>query len=245
MSDRAEQARPAAFFDLDRTLLLANSGKLWMQSERRLGRVTILQMILGLYYLLLYRFGLMDIERVMHTALKVVRGQPESMIRERTHTWFRAEVAATAAPGAWSFLEAHRARGDRLVLLTSSSPYASEAAAELFQLDDFLSTVFEVQEGCFTGRVERPICYGEGKVQRAEGYAKTHGIDLDKSYFYTDSTTDLPMLERVGFPVIVQPDPPLRRRAHKRGWPILDWRFVDDPESQVVLDTLKDTHPAA
>jgi phosphoserine phosphatase len=71
-----------------------------------------------------------------------------------------------------------------------------------------------------------PFCYGPGKVQRAERWAAEHGVELEQSYFYTDSLSDLPMLERVGQPRIVNPDPRLRREANRRGWPILDWRKV-------------------
>jgi len=82
---------------------------------------------------------------------------------------------------------------------------------------------YEVNDGRLTGEVIKPLCYGEGKVHYAEVLAAADGIDLDGSWFYTDSFTDLPMLERVGNPRIVNPDPRLRRLARQRDWPILDW----------------------
>jgi phosphoserine phosphatase len=71
-----------------------------------------------------------------------------------------------------------------------------------------------------TGQVVPPVCYGTGKVVWAERFAEEHGVDLSASYFYTDSITDLPLLERVAHPVAVNPDPRLRRLAQKRGWPV-------------------------
>ncbi len=220
----AGPGRPAAFFDLDGTLVTANSGRMWMEHERRAGRISALQFAKGLWYLALYYAGTIDIDKAMGEALGTVRGLPESEIREVTRRWFAAEVAPLAAPGAWAVLDDHRRQGHMLVLLSSTSPYGAEAAVELFRLDAALSTVFEVDRGALTGRFEAPACFGVGKVVRAEAFAAQHGIDLGRSWFYTDSSTDVPMLERVGRPMVVHPDLRLRRHARRRGWEVLDWR---------------------
>jgi len=219
-----ETGRPAAFFDLDGTLLTVNSGRLWLQRERRAGHLRLRDALRGVAWLALYRLGTIDIERAMSEALSTVRGLPEQTLRHWTHEWFRHEVVPFAAPGAMAVIEAHRAAGHPLVLLTSSSPYASEVAVEHFALDTYLSSLYEVAEGCFTGRFVSPLCFGAGKVARAEAWARGQGVDLDASWFYTDSATDLPMLERVGNPRPVHPDPRLRRVARLKGWPILNWR---------------------
>jgi phosphoserine phosphatase len=80
-----------------------------------------------------------------------------------------------------------------------------------------------VADGRFTGRVLEPVCYGLGKVHWAERLAERAAIDLDGSYFYTDSYSDLPMLQRVGHRVVVNPDPRLRRFARKAGWTVEAW----------------------
>jgi HAD superfamily hydrolase (TIGR01490 family) len=216
--------RPAAFFDLDGTLLTVNSGRLWLLRERRAGRLRLRQAIRGVVWLALYRMGTIDIERAMSEALSTVRGLPEETLRGWTHEWFRSEVVPFTAPGAAAVIEAHRDAGHPLVLLTSSSPYASEVAVEHFGLDGYLSSHYEVEDGCFTGHFVRPLCFGAGKVARAEEWARGAGVDLDASWFYTDSATDLPMLERVGNPRPVHPDPRLRGIARAKSWPVLDWR---------------------
>jgi len=215
--------RPAAFFDLDGTLLSVNSGRLWLQRERRAGRLRTREMLKGAFYLALYRMGTIDIERAMSDALATVRNLPEERLRTWTHEWFWGEVVPFTAPGALPVIAAHRAAGHPLVLLTSSSPYASECAVEHFGLDAFLSSTYEVADGRLTGRFVSPLCFGPGKIARAEAFAREHGIDLDTSWFYSDSATDLPMLERVGNPRPVNPDPRLRRIARLRGWTVLDW----------------------
>jgi phosphoserine phosphatase len=90
-------------------------------------------------------------------------------------------------------------------------------------MDDVVSTQLEVEKGLFTGRVVGPACFGRGKVHWAEALGQKRSLDLDKSWFYTDSYTDLPMLERVGNRVIVNPDPRLRRAARQRGWVVESW----------------------
>ena len=84
------------------------------------------------------------------------------------------------------------------------------------------------ENGLLTGDLDGPLCYGDGKVIRAEQWAEEAGVDLDVSYFYSDSYSDIPMLERVGHPRVVNPDFRLRRIAKKKGWPILDWRYTEN-----------------
>jgi HAD superfamily hydrolase (TIGR01490 family) len=216
--------RAVAFFDLDGTLLTVNSGALWMKRERRVGRITRGQMAKALLYLLGYRFGLIDMERAMQKALQTIRGLPEETVRGWTREWFQQEVLRHVAPGSRAALDAHRQAGEDCVLLTSSSPYESEAACEHFGLDGFISTRYAVEGGLFTGGLVPPVCAGQGKVVWAERWAAEHGVDLAASAFYTDSITDLPMLLRVGRPRVVMPDPRLKREARRRGWAIEDWR---------------------
>lgn len=214
----------AAFFDLDGTLLTVNSATLWLRRERRRRRITPWQVARAALMIASYRVGILDMESALRSGLRPLRGLREEQIRAETRAWWLEDVRPFVAPGARPVLEAHRRAGDRLVLLTSSSRYASEMAREEFGLDDALFQVYEVREGCFTGEPVRPICYAEGKVEMAERWAREAGVDLAASSFYSDSSTDVPMLERVGHPFAVHPDPRLRVVAKARGWPILDWR---------------------
>jgi len=213
-----------AFFDLDLTLLSVNSGASWVHRERRLGRISNRQMGQAYLRFILYRLSLIDMDEAMRLALAQYKGMAEQTLDDETTAWYEAEIAATAAPGAWPVLEEHRGKGHQLVLLTTSSPYESAAAKKQFGLDHALSSRYEVADGLLTGEFIPPLCYGPGKVTVAERHAAEHGIDLDVSYFYSDSYSDHPMLERVGHPFAVNPDLRLKRYAKKKGWPILDWR---------------------
>jgi putative phosphoserine phosphatase/1-acylglycerol-3-phosphate O-acyltransferase len=85
-----------------------------------------------------------------------------------------------------------------------------------------VASELEVEAGAFTGR-PRALCFGRHKVALAERWAAAHGVDLARSYFYSDSFNDLPLLERVGSPITVNPDGRLSRLAKQRGWPIMRW----------------------
>ncbi len=214
----------AAFFDLDRTLIDVNSGMLYVRHEYRAGRLGRLKLAQSMMYMFLYHMAFIDMEKVYGQAVSFYKGESAELLDERTRSWFDAEVKQRIQPGAQVALDEHRARGEPCVLLTSSSNYVSQVALETWQLDAWIANSFPTDaEGKLLGTFEAPLCYGPGKVTRAEAWAAERGIDLDNSWFYTDSYTDVPMLERVQNPRIVNPDPRLRRLARKRGWPILDW----------------------
>jgi HAD superfamily phosphoserine phosphatase-like hydrolase len=109
-------------------------------------------------------------------------------------------------------------------IVTAASPYAARPLARILRIDHVVSTVLEVDErGYFTGRPEWPLCIGDGKVTRAQKLADEVGFRLEDAIFYTDSVQDLPLVERVGEAVCVNPDPRLRRIAKKRGYRIEKW----------------------
>jgi len=152
------------------------------------------------------------------------RGTLRTEIDERTRSWFFDEVQARLRPGAARALSAHREKGHKLVLLTNSSVFEARVASETWELDHYLANDFVTDEtGRLTGDFSRPLCYGEGKVLYAEKWSAEEGIELSDAFFYTDSYSDVPMLERVGEPRVVAPDPRLRRLAKRRGWEVLTW----------------------
>ncbi len=222
---KTDAGQVAAFFDLDLTLLTVNSGHLWMARERRLGRLSLRNTVEAFFKFAAYRLSIIDMEDAMRKALALYVGDTEEDLDRWTREWYEDEVAHTVAPGARPALKRHRDRGHPLVLLTSSSLYLSKTVSRQLELDDYICSRYEVgDDGKFTGEPVFPLCYGEGKVTLAERWAAEHEVDLSRSYFYSDSYTDLPMLQRVGQPRVVNPDLRLRRYARKNGWTTLDWR---------------------
>lgn len=225
-----------AFFDVDKTILAANSASLWLRREVRLGHMSRWEALRGAFWLALYAFGLARMERILSDAIATLRDVGERAIVERTTAFFHEEVRSLIRPEAVAAIEAHRARGDAVYLLTTSSTYLSSLLAEELRLDGYLCNRLEVADGCFTGEVEPPLCYGDGKVLRATALAKELGVELADCAFYTDSYSDLPMLLAVGAPIAVTPDIRLRRYATRSGWRVEDWSRPR-LSSEIVRDT--------
>jgi HAD superfamily hydrolase (TIGR01490 family) len=215
---------PVAFFDLDRTLIDVNSALLFAQFERRRGRISSLMLARAAAWTFAYHLNLLDIEKAYDYALAHYRGTSWDELDRLTKGWFETDVARRLVPGGRRAIDEHRAHGHRCVLITNSSCFAADAATATFGLDAWIANLFERDEnGLLTGRFERPLCYGAGKITRANAWLETNGGELGEAFFYTDSLSDLPMLEVVGQPRIINPDPRLKREAKRRGWPIVDW----------------------
>ncbi len=216
--------RGIAFFDLDKTLIRRNSATLWIRFELADGRVGRLQALRALSWILRYALGAVDMAEPIRRSVASLAGQREADLRERAGRFYSACVRPLYRPGALAAVRAHQRVGDRVVLLTSSSNYVSELVSKDLGLDDYVCNRFEVDAtGCYTGRAIEPLCFGAGKLVLAQEYAAGLGATLEDSAFYTDSHSDLPMLEAVGRPMPVHPDPRLRRLAQRRGWPTLNW----------------------
>jgi HAD superfamily hydrolase (TIGR01490 family) len=215
----------AALFDIDGTLLARNSAPLYMRHLRRTGQARWRDVALTLYFLLRYKLGLLDLERALAASLEWVRGRAEAEVRADAEAWYAAEVRPWVFPAMAATVAAHRRAGHLPVILTSATRYLAEPLAADLGIEYVLVTQLVVRDGHFTGEAVRPVCYGPGKIYWAERFAEAHGVDLRQSYFYTDSITDLPVLERVGRPRVVNPDPRLRRAAARRGWPVVRLRL--------------------
>ncbi len=213
-----------AFFDFDKTLIRKNSGSLWLLEEVRRGAISYVEFLRAGLWLARYSVGFVDLEEGIRMAVRSLAGTREDDLRERVQTFYASKLKDLYRPGAKNALEAHRAQGEQLVLLTSASNYLSEIVVEELRLDGFLANRFEVDDnGIFSANSVGELCYGAGKLVHARAYAEASGADLADCAFYTDSTADLSVLEVVGRPVAVNPDPRLPRIANARQWPVQDW----------------------
>ncbi|MEX1362527.1 MAG: HAD family hydrolase [Nannocystaceae bacterium] len=217
-------ARVGAFFDIDHTVLEVNSGTKWIGHQWSHDRMTVPELLRALWWTVQYRFGLLDYDAMAGRVIAGYRGQPIAPLEDEVAQWFEDEIAATICVEARQRVQQHREQGHTLALLTSTTRFLSAPVARTLGIEHILCTEVGEDEGRFTGTHVVPACYGAGKVVKAERFATEQGVDLDASYFYSDSYTDLPMLERVGEPRVVNPDPRLRRLAQRRGWDAQTWR---------------------
>ena len=208
---------------MDLTLLSVNTAKLWVRRELREGKLSTWDALRAATYIARYHMGAGRMETVIEKAMATAAGALEKELAAATHAFFEEEVRALVRPGARAAIDAVRNEGLKPVMLTTSSQWLSAEVNAVLGLDDVLSNVFEIEDGVATGRKVGTLCYGPGKIVHAVDYAVARGAKLSECAFFTDSITDLPMLEAVGKPVCVHPDPRLLRVARRRGWEIADW----------------------
>jgi len=217
-------SRPAALFDMDRTLVRVNTGNLYVRWRLQRREARFRDLVRVTMWMAQYSLGLVDAARVTTLALEALAGLEEDRMRDDCRIWYNEVVRRHVTARARAEVDKRMRDGYTCAILSASTPYATAPLAADLGIDHVLCTTLEVKDGRFTGDYERPLCYGTGKVALAERWAIAQGVDLDRSVFYTDSVSDLPMLERVGERRIVNPDPRLRLRALVRGWPVERWR---------------------
>ncbi len=220
-TDEPRPGRRIALFDFDKTVIDCSSSNLWFRHEMRAGRLPLSYAARIPLWIVQYSLGLGNLDWIFTSAFELMKGQEDAVIETRVREWFGAEVRGRVRPGALQAIEQHRAAGDLLVVATSSSHYVAGLAMEAYGFEDAICTRLEIENGLLTGRISSAM--GANKAVRALEWADARGVDLARSTFYTDSITDLHLMEKVGRPVAVNPDRRLRQVAAARGWPIVDW----------------------
>jgi HAD superfamily hydrolase (TIGR01490 family) len=214
----------AALFDMDRTLVRRETASLYVRYQRERGQANWRDTLRVSFWVAQYTLGVIDIHDVVSRAIQEFAGTSETVLSARCDDLFLFMVERLVTDRGRRAVEAHRERGDVLAIVTGASPYAARPLARLLRIDHVVASELEVDEArCFTGNPILPLCYGEGKVLRASRLADIHGFRLEEATFYSDSVTDLPLLERVREPVAVNPDARLYRVAKKRGWRTERW----------------------
>ncbi|MDJ0847924.1 MAG: HAD family hydrolase [Myxococcota bacterium] len=215
-----------AFFDMDKTLICENSGSLFMKYRYQRGEIGGLDLLKGLGAYLQYKVGVLDIRNWTKNMMVQFRGHDEAALEEEAQAWFEDMVAPTIYPEAAELVRKHQAMGHVVAIVSGATRFVVQPLARRLDIHHLLFTRLEVENGLFTGRVVEPICFEEGKIYWLQQFIDEQGIDLAKSWFYTDSITDRPLMDIVGHPVAVNPDPLLYRTAVKRRWPV---RFFEPP----------------
>jgi len=213
----------AALFDMDNTLLRGDTGMSWTRFLYKRGELPAAMVAKAVYWSALYKLAVLDMDAVVTRIVANLAGDSEAEMIAKCGEWYEREIAPLVAPAARVAIEYHRAAGHTIVLATGSTVYAARPVAAGVQIDHVLATELEVDAaGLFTGK-PRALCFGRHKVTLVEAWARREGIDLARSYFYSDSYNDLPMLERVGTAIAVNPDTRLLRHARRRGWATPRW----------------------
>jgi putative phosphoserine phosphatase/1-acylglycerol-3-phosphate O-acyltransferase len=226
-----------AFFDLDQTLLAGFSAFSFFRERVTSGRISPREMSDSLLGALSFALGRTGFSGMMAATTAAYRGMAESVLRETGQEVFEKHLAKQIYPESRALVEAHRARGHTLAIVSSATLYQVEPVAEALGIPHVLCTQLEVEHGVFTGRVVKPTCWQEGKLHYAAQLAEREGIDLAESFFYTDSAEDLPLLEAVGRPRPLNPSSRLAGIARDRGWPIRRFSSRGPPSMEAIART--------
>jgi HAD superfamily hydrolase (TIGR01490 family) len=216
--------RAAAFFDLDKTLMAGSSGMQFARIAAKQGIVGKRQLASWGFEHLRYRLRGTTDERtseVLKVARELITGVPAKNI-DRMGPEVMAAILPRVFPQMLEEVYVHQDAGRPTFIVSAAGNGVVEQLAQVLGMDGGIGTRYETDdEGNFTGRLDGPFVYGEGKVVAMEEFAVRHEIDLAESYAYSDSISDLPMLRAVGNPVAVNPDPPLAAIAREEGWQTL------------------------
>lgn len=216
---------PLALFDLDNTLLGGDSDHAWGEFLVRMARVDgALYQRQNDQFLRDYHAGHLDIDAYLRFALAPLAALARREL-DQLHARFMAEVVSTLIlPKALALLARHRAAGDRLVVITATNRFVVQPICARLGVAEVIATEPEQVDGRYTGVVLGVPCYREGKVVRLREWLAATAETLAGSYFYSDSSNDLPLLELVDNPVAVDPDPHLDAVARATGWPVISLR---------------------
>jgi putative phosphoserine phosphatase/1-acylglycerol-3-phosphate O-acyltransferase len=209
-----------ALFDFDGTIISGYSVVTFFREQLRRGHMSPRDVVELISVMASFGIGVLGFPALVLAASQFLRGVREDSYAAFGEEIFRSHLARQIYPETRALVEAHMRKGHTVAIISSASPYQVAPAARSLDIEHVLCTELQVEKGVFTGGVVRPICFGPGKVIAAERLARKHGVDLDKSFFYSDSTDDLELLERVGNARPLNPSSRLLSIAEQRGWPV-------------------------
>ena len=222
MAPRAT-GRPAAFFDLDKTIIAKSSTLAFSRSFQAGGLISRRAVLRSAYAQFVYLVGGADhdqMEKMRGFLSELCAGWDVQTVRDIVAETLHTIVDPLVFDEAVSLIEEHQLAGRDVVIVSASGAEVVEPIGEMLGADAVIATRMEIVDGRYTGEIDF-YAYAENKATAIAALAEEKGYDLSRSYAYSDSITDLHMLEIVGHAYAVNPDKELRRQATKRGWPVL------------------------
>ncbi len=231
----------AALFDFDGTIIAGYSATALLQEKFKRREMGLEEIIETANVMSQYTMGSIGFSGLMTGAAKFMKGVSEDSFRKFGEELYVKHIARKVYPETREIIRAHQAKGHTVAIISSATIYQIEPTARDLDIKHILCSQYEVENGEFTGNIIRPLCFGEGKVMAAEKLAAETGADLGKSYFYSDSSDDLELLERVGIPCVLNPNGKLRTIAKDRNWPIEDYGSRGTPKPMDYARTITAT----
>jgi HAD superfamily hydrolase (TIGR01490 family) len=221
--ENLSQPRTAAFFDLDKTVIAKSSTVTFSRSFYQGGLINRRAVLRTAYAQFLYLVGGADheqTERMREYLSALCRGWNVAQVKEIVAETLHQVIDPIIYDEAASLIEQHHAAGRDVVIVSTSGSEVVEPIGQLLGADRVVATRMVIEDGRYTGEVDY-YAYGPTKAEAVRELAASEGYDLERCYAYSDSITDVPMLESVGHPHAVNPDRALRKEAAARSWPVL------------------------
>ena len=218
-----------ALFDLDNTLLAGDSDYLWgcfLASKGLVDKHIYEEANLRFYED--YKQGTLDIHEFLSFALTPLAENDANDLRAMHEEFMEESIKPIMSTVGKAKIEQHRAKGDHLLIITATNSFVTGPIARAFGINDLIATEPEMENGQYTGKIDGIPCFQEGKITKLNNWLKNSGMDLQGSYFYSDSHNDLPLLEQVTYPVAIDPDEKLKILAEERKWPILSFKVTPE-----------------
>jgi putative phosphoserine phosphatase / 1-acylglycerol-3-phosphate O-acyltransferase len=210
----------AALFDFDGTIIAGYSATAMLREKLQRREMSVEEIAETANVIAQHSLGAIGFSGLMSGAAKFMKGVEEESFVQFGEELYKKHIARKIYPETRAIIEAHQAKGHRVAIISSATIYQIEPTARDLGISDIKCSAYEIEDGVFTGDIIRPLCFGEGKVLAAEELAADYGLDLDQSYFYSDSDDDIELLERVGKPRPLNPNMKLKAIADERGWPV-------------------------
>ncbi len=208
-----------AIFDLDNTLLGGDSDHAWgtFLANKGLTDSENFRAQNDRFYAD-YERGQLDIHAYQAFVMSPVLHLSAAVLQQLQQEFLDQQIKPMMLPKAQALLQQHKSQGDYLLIITATNEWITRPIAQLFQVDHLIATQLAIENGRITGKIIGTPSFREGKVTRLMDWLSTTELSLANSYFYSDSSNDLPLLEQVSYPIAVDADDQLKRIAKERGW---------------------------
>ena len=217
-----------ALFDLDNTILAGDSDYNWSRFLIQEGYLDgAIHAEKNEKFYADYKDGTLDIFAFVEFQFKPLARNPRSVLNQLLKKYVEEVIKPMITDKARALVKGHQEAGDLIIVITATNSFITKPIAALFGIENLIGTDPEEKEGEFTGKVSGLPSFKEGKVTRLEAWLKSKNLSLasfEKSYFYSDSHNDLPLMEKVTHPVAVDSDDILSEYAISKGWPQISLR---------------------
>lgn len=228
-TNQAMSSKPyLAVFDLDETLIAADSASLWSEFIYEKGLASETHLAEERELTSAYTNGTMDMDRYMQATLKPIIGMDSKTLTQLVAEFIERKIKPAFYDDAISRIQWHKQRGDIVLVISATGEHLVKPIAKLLGADDAIAINLEQINGIITGRIFGTLSYQQGKVTRMKAWIADQDIQFKGSYGYSDSINDLPMLDAVDRPFAVNPDPALALHAQMQDWTIMDWRHENN-----------------